>query len=92
MHDLRGGVKLPPVKLRIFDAIKLGGDVGLTSREVIQIAYEGKTKPYVETIKSHVCQMNEMLDGTGLRIVSEYHDKHERYWVLHTNQRTENGK
>lgn len=65
----RASVPLPPLKAAIFDAIKAAGEIGISSQDLIGSVYE--TPRSLVTIKSHIHQLNDLLDGTGLRIVSE---------------------
>ena len=88
--DVRYGVALSPVKARIFDAVKMANEIGVTSYEVIGLVYEGRKKPKLHTIKSHIFQINEMLANTNFRIISVQDDKKHWFWVL--TKRRETGK
>ena len=58
----RCGVLLTLLKAGIFDAIKAGGDIGVTSWEIIHgPAYFDREPVGLEAIKAHVWQINEVL-------------------------------
>jgi hypothetical protein len=68
--ESRAGVRLPPIKAAIFDAIKAAGPCGITSRGVLSSVYEARAKPSKNAVKSHVWQINEALENTDLIIKS----------------------
>jgi hypothetical protein len=63
----RLGAIMPPLKAAIIDVIKAAGGVGISSQELLT-AIERPAGP--GAVKSHVFQINELLDGTGFRVVS----------------------
>jgi hypothetical protein len=67
----RVGIRLPPLKAKIFDAIKASGDEGITSAGVISSAYQGRERPPTTAIKAHVWQINSLLEETDLVISSD---------------------
>jgi hypothetical protein len=71
LPEIRLGVRLPPLKARIFDLIMRGGEDGITARDVLDIAYSetDSVPPNLDTLKSHVHQINEAIEDTGYRIV-----------------------
>jgi phage-related tail fiber protein len=74
----RLGMRLSALKAGIFDRIKAAGDIGITTTELINgDLYCDRRLVGPAAIKSHVWQINEMLDGTGWRIASD-----RRRWTL----------
>ena len=74
----RCGVPLTLLKAGIFDAIKNAGDHGITSAELIHgQLYRDRARVDQRTIKSHVLQINELLEESGFIIVSD-----RRRWYL----------
>lgn len=68
LNEVRLGVRLPVFKAAILDAIKAAGDIGISSQELI----DKFGRPIrVIAIKSHVFQINEMLEDTGWRIATD---------------------
>lgn len=68
----RYGVRLPPLKAAIFDAIKASGDIGVMSREIINSEiYRDRKKPRTVSIRSHINQINDLLEETDWRIRSD---------------------
>lgn len=68
VRETRLGVRLPTLKASIFDAIKAAGDVGISSREIVA-ALDMSCRPV--TVKAHVFQINDLLEKTMWRIVSD---------------------
>ena len=68
LPEIRLGVRLPPLKARIFDLIRRGGEDGIFSRDVLDIAYSDPTRS-LATLKAHVHQINEAIEDSGYRIV-----------------------
>jgi hypothetical protein len=73
----RLGVRLTALKAGIFDAIKTAGDVGLSCEELAQSGLwrdsPRSSPPTKNTVRSHIVQINEELDGSGWRIVGDHH-------------------
>ena len=65
----RAGVRLPPLKAAIFDAIKAAGAIGVSTDELIASLYDGRAVSR-ETIKAHVNQINDRLAETDYQIIS----------------------
>ena len=65
----RAGVRLPPLKAAIFDAIKAAGAIGVSTDELIARLYENRVVSR-ETIKAHVNQINDRLAETDYQIIS----------------------
>jgi len=64
--EVRAGVRLTPLKARIFDVVKRAGIDGIRLEDVNNIVFDGDAAP--ETIRSHVQQINELLAETDLQI------------------------
>jgi hypothetical protein len=74
----RLGVRLTPLKARIIDVIKAAGEVGVSSAELVYDVYGDRARvPLTSAIKSHVWQINEVLEQTGWVIQSD-----RRRWFL----------
>ena len=74
----RVGIPLTQLKAGIFDAIKNAGDYGITSKEIVRgELYRDRSSVDVLTIKSHVSQINDLLEESGFIIVSD-----RRRWFL----------
>jgi hypothetical protein len=63
LPNTRLGVKVGPVKARLFDLIQRGGEDGVTNRDLSDILGIAR-----ETVKAHVFQLNEHLAGTDYQI------------------------
>jgi hypothetical protein len=68
---VRVGIRLPARKAAIFDAIKAAGEIGVSSRELVTAVYCGGEARRQSVIKSHVWQINSVLEETDFRIVSD---------------------
>jgi hypothetical protein len=70
MPEIRLGVRLPVLKARIFDLIQRGGRDGIDRLDLLDIINTDREKPIGHrTLKSHLFQMNELIEGAGYRIV-----------------------
>ena len=71
MPITRAGVRLSPLKARIFDIVKRAGTDGFPTRELVGMLWEGKSMTNLQqhVIYCHVHQINDALEDTGLRIV-----------------------
>jgi hypothetical protein len=80
----RCGVRLTPLKAELFDIIKRAGDIGVTSVELIHSAlYRDRRTVSHLTVKSHIWQINELLEETDWVIQSEAdYGTSERRWHL----------
>jgi len=72
LPEMRAGVRLTPLKARLFDAVQRSGGAGIPTESLLARVYDGHgVKPARwESIKSHVHQINELLEDAGLRIAS----------------------
>jgi hypothetical protein len=77
LYDRRFGVRLPPLKAAIFDAIEAAGELGIKSDEIANAIYEGRRRAGLACIKAHVAQINDLLVETDFHIVSD-----RRRWFL----------
>jgi hypothetical protein len=83
MKHERCGVPLSPLKAAIFDVIKQAGDVGVTSTEILDgEVYRERRETTTATIKTHVRQINELLEDTPWIIGNERVTNRERRWCL----------
>jgi hypothetical protein len=69
LPEVRLGVRLTPLKARIFDLIQRGGDDGITSADLFDIAFSDGEHSR-ETLKAHIYQINELIEDEGYRIVN----------------------
>lgn len=74
---VRLGVRLPELKARIFDLVVRGGPDGIAGDDLFALAY-GDNAPVGKgirrvrnrkTLKSHIGQINELIEDAGYRIV-----------------------
>jgi hypothetical protein len=63
LPEIRLGVRLPPLKARIFDLIQRSGDDGITNADLRDILGLG-----LKCVESHVYQINELIGDSGYRI------------------------
>lgn len=72
LPEMRMGVRLTALKARIFDVVVRAGECGISGEDLHAIVYQDeKEKPARESIKSHVGQINELLEDEGYRIRSD---------------------
>jgi len=64
--EVVAGVRLTPLKASLLEFIKT--HPGCTSIELGQRFYERKIRHPANSIRSHIYQINDALDGTGVRI------------------------
>jgi hypothetical protein len=69
LPEVRLGVRLPPLKARIFDLIMRGGEDGILASDLLNIAYVDQPATGRKVLSSHVFQINEAIEDTGYRIV-----------------------
>lgn len=67
---MRLGVRLNPIKARIFDAVKRGGRDGIEASALFETIYAGRNVQR-STLKSQIWQLNDVLADTGVRIRGE---------------------
>ncbi len=66
LPETRLGVRLTPLKARIFDIITRAGPDGISASDLFDIVCtEGQSR---ETLKSHVWQINDLIEDEGYRI------------------------
>lgn len=81
LPEFRLGVRLPPLKARIFDLVLRGGKDGIPSDDLRALAYNGnapngkgiRAERGHKTLGSHIQQINELLEDTGYRIICSSH-------------------
>ena len=66
MPELRAGVRLSPLKARIFDVVKRADKNGITIADVNGICFDGRASAV--NIRNHIRQINDALAGTDLEI------------------------
>jgi hypothetical protein len=64
----RIGVRLTPLKARIFDLIEQAGPAGIDGDDLFAIAFAGRNAAR-STLKEHVWQINNVIEDIGYRIV-----------------------
>jgi hypothetical protein len=69
LPEIRLGVKLSPLKARIFDLIQRGGKDGVDKRDIFDIVYAEEKGAKLPTLKTHIYQINEVIGDEGYRIV-----------------------
>ena len=62
MPEMRAGVRLSPLKARIFDAIKRANSNGITIEDINAICFDGRASAV--NIRTHIHQINDALAGT----------------------------
>lgn len=67
----RQGVRLTPLKARLFDCVRRRGYVGISTDDLNGILWDGKASPV--TIRAHVWQLNELIAEAGLTITGDIH-------------------
>ena len=67
LPEIRLGVRLTPLKARIFDLIRRGGQDGIDKRDLFDIVF-GDGQHSRETLKAHIWQINELIEDEGYRI------------------------
>jgi hypothetical protein len=66
LAEHRLGVRLTPIKARVFDLIMHAGREGIDADTINILAFDGRATR--TTIKAHVNQINDLLAGTDYRI------------------------
>jgi hypothetical protein len=63
LPEMRLGVRLTPLKARIFDLIRRGGDDGIDRRDLFDIVFgdDDSRKHSFHTLKAHIAQINELI-------------------------------
>lgn len=67
---MRCGVKLTPLKAKIFDLVRRSGPDGIENAALFDIAFNNTLpkRRTRNTVKAHVWQINEMIRESGYRI------------------------
>jgi hypothetical protein len=72
LPEIRLGVRLPPLKARIFDLVQRAGADGIDRRDLFDIVFGDDDaharRHSFRTLKAHICQINEAIEDTGYRI------------------------
>ena len=68
MPEIRLVVRMPPIKARMFDLIMISGDEGGPAYQLNREIWDGKA--LMNNIRSHVKQLNDMLEDTGYKIMA----------------------
>lgn len=66
--EMRLGVRLTPLKARIFDLVQRAGRDGIDRGDLFSLVFGG-TGQCRETLKAHIFQINDLIEDTGYRIV-----------------------
>jgi hypothetical protein len=78
MRDMRAGVRLTPIKARIFDLVARAGAQGIDADDINRIVFDGQRSR--DVIKAHICQINDLLAATDLRIRGSRGQWHQPPW------------
>ena len=65
--ETRLGVRLPPLKARIFDIVKRAGRDGIDRDELFRLVF-GDRKVKRSCLKAHIWQINDLLEDSGYRL------------------------
>ncbi len=76
----RIGIRMPLLKAELFDSIKMAGEIGISTQELLTMHYQSK-KVHADTIKSHVHQINDLLVETDYQIYSDQVRPHPRWYL-----------
>lgn len=77
LPEFRLGIRLPPLKARIFDLVQRGGRDGIELEDLWALTYNGNSpkdhgnrgERKRSTLRMHVFQINEEIADAGYRIV-----------------------
>jgi hypothetical protein len=87
----RLGIRMSPMKAKIFDMVKAAGDRGIDGESLHIRLYCGRDKkPQYHAIHINIFQLNELLDATPYRISSiegSYRMVLRSEWVRPTNRK-----
>jgi hypothetical protein len=77
--NVRHGIRLTALKVRILDAIERAGPGGIAARDLFDVVFANDLRTHsINTLKAHVFQINQALLGTGLHIYGR-----QGGWRLH---------
>jgi hypothetical protein len=90
---MRVGVRLPELKARIFDLVKRGGRGGIAGEDLFALVYNGNALAGKgirhgrdrKTLKSHIGQINELIEDAGYRIVCSGRNSTSTYRLQKTD-------
>jgi hypothetical protein len=72
LPEIRLGVRLTPLKARLFDLVQRSGHDGIDRRDLFDIVFGDddahSRKHSFSTLKAHIFQLNESIADTGYRI------------------------
>lgn len=77
------GIKLPPLKTRLFEIVK--AEPGLSSGEIAKRIYAAATSLSKNAVRTHIKQINVALESTGVRICGYPHGGYRIERGLHEN-------
>ena len=66
MPEMRLGVRLTPLKAKIFDAVVRTGTYGIMTSQLLAVVWSEKRSKH--GLRSHIWQINELIADTGYRI------------------------
>jgi hypothetical protein len=80
LQEPRFGLGWPATKARILDVLAARGELGASAEEILNEVYVGRSKPHLESIKSHIWQIRDRLADEELFDVHIVRDGHR--WIL----------
>lgn len=80
MPEIRFGVRLSPLKARIFDLVKRAGDIGIATSDIMNAVYEGPVAR--ELIAMHIHQINDQMASTSWRIRGHRASRYSTYHLV----------
>jgi hypothetical protein len=82
IRELRVGVRLPPIKARLFDLIKAAGSIGVSAQELHSDLYRGYGRPRSKhNIRNHIWQINDILEESNWIIVADGRGQYARWYL-----------
>jgi hypothetical protein len=76
----RLGVSLGPIKARLFDLLKRAGADGIDGPTLYEAVMATRNcKSGMNILRTHIMQMNDKLEDTGVRIISSPRGLYARY-------------
>ena len=66
LPEIRAGVRLSPLKSRIFDIVRRAGPDGVAIEIINALCFDGRST--AKNVKTHVSQINDALAGSNLRL------------------------
>ena len=68
--ETRMGVRLSPLKTRMFDIVTRAGPDGISSRDLFDMVYTSGDQSR-DTLKAHIWQINDAISDEGYRIAGQ---------------------